>query len=208
MRFRRTALAILATTSLCSFGQEPQMDMNEIMKWSQAQFIRYHVVGNHDTKASVSSAGIGFADVKDSVTIDFLWDLAQGLVGEAKFVNVATTTTNLRDLEPTCLPPVLKGPFEFYDLQKVEPGISMTLMLTVKTTYPVVAVAQSCTASRRNEPAKVIERPEELPVPSPVGFGMGAANTSELEFHKDKQQIVYRKSGWVWTFTPTPAKKP
>ena len=102
---------------------------------------------------------------------------------------------------------MLKGPFEFYEVQKIEPGITMSLKLTVKTTYPVVEVAQSCTASRRAEPAKVVERPEELVVPTPLGFAMGVPDTVELQYRAKDQKIIYRKNGWVWSFYPTAASK-
>jgi hypothetical protein len=184
-----------------------QVDMQEMMKWGQSQFVHYHVIGVHEGKASVSSTGAGFADIKDRVEIDFLWDLAQGLIGDAKIENTASTTSNLRDSVPQCLPPVLKGPFEFYDVRKIEAGVSLSLKLFVTTTYPVVEVAHSCTASRHAEPAKVIDRPEELVVPSPMGFAMGTPDSVELQYHKQTQHIVFRKNGWVWTFAPTVATK-
>jgi len=177
------------------------------MKWGQSQFVHYHVIGVHEGKATVSSTGAGFADVKDRVEIDFLWDLAQGLIGDAKFQNTASSTSNLRDSVPQCLPPVLKGAFEFYDVRKIEAGPSLSLKLLVTTSYPIVEVAKSCTASRRAEPAKVVDRPEELVVPSPMGFAMGARDTVELQYHKQSQHIVFRKNGWVWTFVPTAANK-
>ena len=209
MSFRPTILSGFAALVLFSpaLATAQTVDVQEMMKWGQSQFVHYHVVGEYDGKASVSSTGAGFADVKDRVEIDFLWDLAQGLIGDAKFQNTVTTTSKLRDFEPQCLPPVLKGAFEFYDVQKIEAGVSLSLKLFVRTTYPVVEVAQSCTASRRTVPAKVGDRFEELVVPSPMGFAMGVPDTVELQYHKQTQHIVFHKNGWAWTFAPTVAKK-
>ena len=62
------ALILFALTASTAPAQTDQMDVQEMLKWSQAQFVRYHVVGVHEGKATVSSTGMGFADVKDMVT--------------------------------------------------------------------------------------------------------------------------------------------
>jgi hypothetical protein len=192
-----------------AFAQAQQIDINEMMKWSQAQLIRYHIEGVYDKKTALSSLGTGFGDVKDRVVIDMNWDLASGLVGTASFTNTATTVTNLKDFEPACYPPILKGPYEFYDVVSIKQGNAMTLLLQVKTTHPVVEVAQFCTASRKAVPASVVGRPEELVIPSPVLFGQMAPGSTlnDLTVSKDRKQLIYRNGGWTWTFTPTIAKK-
>ena len=204
MRIRLAVLAMLTSLSAPSFAQE--MDMNEMMKWAQAKLIRYHVFGQHDGKATVSSIGSGYGDVHDTVTLDFNWDLSAGLVGQVAFKNAQTTVSNLRDYEAKCVPPIIKGPFEFLDVKSVAPGVSMTLVLTGTTSYPVVEVSKVCT-SRTAAPAKVVNQRIEIEVVSPVVFGMGAAPASNVKVDKSNHTIVVTKpDGWVWTFSPSVAK--
>ncbi len=77
------------------------------------------------------------------------------------------------------------------------------LELQVRTTYPVVEVAQFCTASRKAVPAKTDTRPENFVVISPVMFGMPLPDSDALRISKDKKSLITRKNGWTWTFTPT-----
>ena len=204
MRIRLVIGAMALLASAPSFAQE--MDMNEMVKWAQAKLIRYHVVGQHDGKATVSSTGSGYGDVHDTVTLDFNWDLSAGLVGQVAFKNAQTSVTNLRDFEAKCVPPIIKGPFEFLDVKSVTPGVSMTLVLTGTTSYPVVEVAKFCT-SRTSVPAKVVDRRIEIEVMSPVLFGMGAAPAANVKVNKSNHTLVVTKpDGWVWTFSPAVAK--
>jgi hypothetical protein len=75
--------------------------------------------------------------------------------------------------------------------------------LQVRTTYPAVDVAQSCTASRKTVPAKVVTRPEDFAVPSPVMFGMPLPPSDKLAVSPDKKSFIVKQSGWTWTFTPS-----
>jgi len=85
----------------------------------------------------------------------------------------------------------------------VKDGQAGALELQVKTTYPLVEIAQSCTASRKPVPAKVKTRPEELVVPSPVMLGMPISGSNDLSISGDKKSLIVKKAGWTWTFTPT-----
>jgi hypothetical protein len=125
------------------------------------------------------------------------------MVGAATFQNTKSTADRLRDREPACLAPVFKGPFEFYELQAVEQGVGGTIRLTAHTNYPDVDVAQSCTAGRRTVPAKVTDRTEDFPIPSPVMFGMPLPKSDELAATPDKKSFIVKKAGWVWTLTPS-----
>lgn len=49
-------------------------------------------------------------------------------------------------MELSCLPPVLKGEYEHYELMAIKEGLGGALELQVQTSYPVVEVAQFCTA--------------------------------------------------------------
>jgi hypothetical protein len=181
-----------------------QVDTAAMAKWGSADVIRYHIVGMYAGKTSIASDGSGRADVTDRVEIDLTWKLsAAQLVGAPTFKNYKSAATNLSDAEPSCLPPILKGEYEHYELTAVKDGLGGALELEVKTTYPVVEVAQFCKASRKAVPAKVKTRPEDLAVPSPVMFGMPLPDSDELRISADRKSLIHKKAGWTWTFTPS-----
>lgn len=185
-----------------------QIDMEAMMKWGAADLVRYHVEGVYQGQPHVSSDGAGRADVTDRVTLDFTWKLSEmKLAGPVTFRNTKSQATNLRDREPSCLPPVLRGEFEFYEVLAVKEGYGGTLELSVQTIYPVVEVAQSCTASRKPVPSKKDIRPEEFVVVSPVSFAMPLPDSDELRISADRKSLITKKNGWTWTLTPTIAKE-
>ncbi len=49
---------------------------------------------------------------------------------------------------------MLKGDYEHYEVLSIKEDLSGSLELQVQTTYPVVEVAQFCTASRKAMPGK------------------------------------------------------
>jgi hypothetical protein len=192
-------------------AQEQQMDMEAMMHWSSANIVRYHIVGVYQAQTNVigGSGDIGYADVTDRVTIDLKWNLPESkLVGTPVIRNEKSTVANLRNYEPKCLPPVLKGDYEHYELLALKDGLGGALEAMVQTIYPAAGVAQFCTGKFKSVPARVNKRPEELVVPSPVMFGMPLPDSDDLRISKDKKSLIHKKNGWTWTFTPTlePAK--
>ncbi|MEO8016213.1 MAG: hypothetical protein ABI769_00220 [Pseudomonadota bacterium] len=200
--FKLFAPALLALVPLTAQAQ--QMDMAAMQKWGAADVVKYHIVGEYQNATSIASDGAGQADVSDRVVIDLVWKLSEAkLAGAAVFQNFKSTAVKLRDREPSCLAPVLKGDYEHYDLLSVKDGLGGALEFLVTTTYPVVEVAQMCTGSRKPVPAKVKTRPEDFSLPSPVMFGMGIPNTPELSVTPDKKSFIVKKKGWTWTITPS-----
>ena len=195
----------LAVTALPA--QSQQMDMDAMMKWGAADLVRYHVVGVYQGQPHIASDGAGRADVTDRVVIDFTWKLSEmKLVDQPTFQNTKSTTTNPHDYEPKCLPPVLKGEYEHFELLGIKDGLSGALQLQVRTTYPVVEVAQFCTASRKAVPAKQNTRPENFVVVSPVSFAMPLPDSDDLRISPDKKSLIVKKAGWTWTYTPSIVK--
>ena len=181
-----------------------QMDMEAMMKWGAADRVRYHIVGVYQGRTYIAGDGSGQAEITDRVVIDLTWKLSElKLVGQPTFQNFKSTVARLSDREPKCLPPVLKGEYEHYELLGITDGLGGALELQVRTTYPVVEVAQSCTASRKTVPAKLSERPEDLVVVSPVIFGMPLPDSDDLRVSADRKSLVVKKGGWTWTYTPT-----
>lgn len=204
---KTVALFILFAFDLSS-AQAQQMDMEAMAKWGAADLVRYHVVGQYQGQPAIASDGSGRADVTDSVVIDFTWKLSEAkMVGNPTFQNSKTVLTNPHDWEPTCLPPVLKGEYEHYELLSVKDGLGGALELESQTTYPTVEVAQSCRASRKSVAASKETETDNFPVPSPVLFGMPVPDSDDLRISKDKKSLIVKKSGWTWTFTPSIAKK-
>lgn len=188
--------------------QAQQMDMEAMMKWATADVVRYHIVGVYQGRTYIASDGSGQADVTDRVVIDLSWKLSESkLVGQPTFQNTKSMVTNLGDREPACLPPVLKGAYEHYELLGIKEGLGGDLELQVQTTHPVVEVAQSCTASRKAVPARTNTRPEQFGVISPVMFGMPLPDSDDLRISADKKAMIAKKNGWTWTLTPTIASR-
>ncbi len=205
MAFRRPGIGLCLLFALpmaSAKGQQP--DSEVMMRWASADVIRYHIVGVYEGKPSVASDGSGRADVTDRVVIDLKWKLSEAkLVGTPTFQNTKSEVKNLQDREPSCLPPVLKGEYEHYELLGIKEGPGGALALQVQTVYPVVEVAQSCTASRKAVPASRKTRVEDLVVVSPVMMGMPLPDSDDLRVSKDKKSLVHKKDGWTWTYTPS-----
>ena len=202
--FRPIALLCFLLAAPLAPAHAQQMDMDAIMKWGAADLVRYHIVGVYQARTYIAGDGSGQADITDRVVIDLTWKLSESkLVGQPTFQNTKTVVANLSDREPKCLPPVLKGEYEHYELLGIKEGLGGALELKVQTTYPVVEVAQSCTASRKAVPAKTNTRTEDFAVISPVTFGMPLPDSDDLRISKDKKSLITRKKGWTWTLTPT-----
>lgn len=180
-------------------------------RWTEGNngVVDYHIVGAYQGRANVSgdSNWIAYADVTDGVVIDLKWKLAESrLVGTPTIQNTKSEVKNPRNPEPSCSPPVIKGEYEHYELQAIKPGMSGALELQVKTTYPVVEVAQFCTGARKTIPASGKVHSEEMVVPSPVMLGMSMPDSDNLRISADRKSIIQKKTGWTWTFTPTTGK--
>ena len=204
MRTMFCALSLLGAAA----AHAQQMDMDAMMKWGAADVIRYHIVGVYQARTHVASDGSGQADITDGLVADLTWKLSESkLVGTPTFQNVKSVVKNIADREPSCLPPVLKGELEFFDVLSIKEDMSGGLELQVKTTYPVVEVVQFCTGSRKAVPGKTETRPEPFGVVSPVAFGMPLPDSDNLRISQDKKSLITKKNGWTWTLTPTIVQK-
>jgi hypothetical protein len=205
MRKLLVPLALLALVPCLARAQE--MDFAAMAKWGAAKVVRYQIVGVYQDTTFVGSDGAGQADIGDRVVLDFLWKASdQAITGTPKIQNSKSTVKNVRDREPSCLAPVMKGEYEHYELTSVKPGLGGMLEFMVTTTFPVVEAQYRCTQGRKPVPAEVKTRPEEFSLPSPTLFGMPIPNTPEFSTNAAKTQFIVKKNGWTWTITPTVAK--
>jgi hypothetical protein len=127
-------------------------------------------------------------------------------VGTPRIQNFKATARNLRNPEPKCLPPILKGDYEHFELLGIKDGLSGALEMQVRTDYPVVEVVQNCTGSRVKVPAGTRTRPEELIVLSPVLLDSKVPDSDNLRISKDRKSLIHKTAGWTWTFTPSVKK--
>ena len=197
-------LGLLLLSSYSAIAQ--QVDANAMMAWGSAETVRYHIVGVYQARTNVigDPNWIGYADVTDRVTIDLKWSLTESkMVGVPTIQNQKSVVENLRNYEPKCLPPVLKGDYEHFDLMEIKEGLGGALELEVRTSYPASQVAQFCTDAYKSIPAKTDTHPMEFVVPSPVMMAMPLPDSDALRVSADKKSLVVKKAGWTWTFTPT-----
>lgn len=120
-----------------SMGMDPDTQMEAIkqnenaQRWTDAEVIHYHIVGVYQGKPNITSdpgRGSGFADVMDRVEIDLDWKLSESrLVGTPRIQNSKSVVKNPHDSERSCLPPVLKGEYEHYDLLGINEGLGGAL---------------------------------------------------------------------------------
>ena len=200
-----------------STGNDPDMATDAIKNNESSRrltkgndgIVDYHIVGVYQGRTNVvgDSNWIAYADVTDRVVIDLKWKPSESkMVGTPSIQNTKSEVKNPRNAEPSCLPPILKGEYEHYELQVIKQGLGGALELQVQTIYPVVEVAQFCTGSRKSVPASRKTRPEELVVPSPVMLGMSLPDSDNLRISPDKKSLINKKAGWTWTFTPSTKK--
>lgn len=196
-----------------SIGGDPGAAMGAIKtndaarRWTDGKgIVDYQIVGVFQGRTNVvgDPNWIGYADVTDRVEIQLKWKLSESkLVGTPSFRNQKSVVKNLRNFEPSCMPPVLKGEYEHFELLGIKDGLGGALELKAQTAYPAAEVVQSCTGSRKAVPASSKTRVEGLVVPSPVMFGMPLPDSDNLRISPDKKSLISKSAGWTWTFTPS-----
>lgn len=182
--------------------------MDASRKWTAAKggLVHYHIEGAFQGQVNVvgGSTWIGYAEVTDRVVIELDWKLDESkLVGTPQVQNFKAATRNLRNPEPKCLPPILKGEYEHFELLGIKNGLSGALEMQVRTAYPAVEVTQNCTGSRVQVPASNWTRPEELILLSPVLLEGKVPDSDNLRIARDRKSMIHKKAGWTWTFTPS-----
>jgi hypothetical protein len=208
MNMNRLSVRIALLSAVSCGANAQQMDFAAMQKWGAAERVKYHIAGVYQDATFIASNGAGQADVSDRVVIDLEWKLSeQTIVGTPAIQNFKSTMQKVRDREPSCLAPILKGEYEHYDLSNVKAGLAGVLTFTVTTKYPVVEAMYMCTAGRKPVPAENKVRPEEFSLPSPTLFGMPIPNTPEFSINAAKTQFIVKKNGWTWTITPAIAGK-
>jgi len=187
----------------CINAHAQEMDMAIARKWASADLIRYHIVGVYQSRTNIASNGWVQADVTDGLIVDLIWKLSESKpVGKPTFQNVKTVVKNVAR-DPACLPPVVKGDYEHFDVLSIKEDMTGGLELQVKTTYPVVEMVQTCVGDYKAIPAKTEILPEPFGVVSPMAFAMTLTDSDDLRVSADKKSLITKKDGWTWTLTPS-----
>ena len=183
-----------------------KMDQAAMARWAAAKSIHYTVEGVYSGEMPVTPTLGGLADVVDRASFNLEWNLPEmKLLAVSAIRNGTAEVGKLRDREPKCFPPVLKGPLELTVLE-VGSGLGGAIDLKVERNYPNVEVAQFCTASRKPVPASKKVDVVSMMVPSPVMMAMGVPGTKELAFSADGKSMIVKQGNWSWTFTPSVTK--
>lgn len=197
-------LAALLAIALPAAAQK--MDMAAMQKWANAKTVHYTVEGVYAGETPVTPGMGGLADVVDKVSLNLEWVITEAkLVSVSAIQNSKAEVGKLRDREPKCMPPVLKGPLEL-TLLEVAPGLGGAIDLKVERSYPAVEVAQFCTASRKAVAASKKVDMLTIMVPSPTIMAMGLPPTKELSYSADGKSMIVKQGNWSWTFTPSLTK--
>ncbi len=202
--------ALLVGTMMAGGLVAAQMniDMAVMQKWEAAKVIRYHAVGVYQGRTSVVFGDReGKADVKDTVTLDFVWDkTTHKMVGPVTIVDGKSEVSNIKSDGTNCPPPTLMGEYEHFKYVKHTVQSDGLIMMTGVRTFPGASVSQypaSCnmtTVPGGTEEGQMVSTapgdPGVLAMPMPKG--------SPISVSADKKSFTMPGAkDWTFTITPT-----
>jgi hypothetical protein len=181
-------------------------DPGLIARWAKAAVVHYRMIGVYDgTTVIADREPAGTATVSDRVELELDWDLKAGaLVGEARIVNGASHTRDLRNIDRSCPAPTPEGPYEHLTVASVA-GANGSLELTGTRAFPSVRVVGGCLAVQepRTVPAWRQDVVERVVVPSPLLLAAPAGSDPNLTVSADRTSFTITNGAWTWTFMPT-----
>ncbi len=184
-----------------------QMDQATMMKWMDATIVHYEVVGEFkDRVLIVHSGGGGYAQIADSMTLSFDFDITESkLASMPTFTNKATTMGALEPGEPGCNPPVLAGKYEHRTIEEVTEGFGGMLTLKVRTEFPGALSPQVCTDAGIREQARSDYDEVQFVVPGIMTFAMDPASLGDkMILSKDRGSMTVKGlDGWSYVVTPS-----
>jgi hypothetical protein len=203
-----TLLAIVAGLAFAfTSSQSLGYDDAVAAKWSAAKIIKYHVEGRHEGRESVVLGDYeGKADVIDSVTVDFTWDLkARKMVGPIVVTDGKSELRNIKSDETNCPPPQLKGDYELFQSVSNSMTSADQIQIAGKRIYPAASVSNypgSC--SMRSIPGGKEDAVLWVPVTGAEVLGAPNRPGSPVTIAADRKSFTMKGAeGWSWTYTPT-----
>ena len=202
--------ALLVGTMMAGGLVAAQMniDMAVMQKWEAAKVIRYHAVGVYQGRTSVVFGDReGKADVKDTLTLDFVWDkTTHKMVGPVTIVDGKSEVSNLKSEGTNCPPPTLMGEYEHFKYVKHTVQSDGLIMMTGVRTFPGANTSQypaSCNMTAvpggTEEGQMVSTAPGD-----PVVLAMPMPKGSPISVSADKKSFTMPGAkDWTFTLTPT-----
>ncbi len=205
--------SFLLATVMASGLAAAQMnvDMAAMQKWEAAKVIRFHVVGVHQGRTGVVF-GDDFeakADVKDTLTLDFVWDKSTNkIVGPVTTADGKSEVTNLKSDGTNCPPPTLSGEYEHFKYVKYTVASDSLITMTGVRTFPAASVSNyPASCSMRTVPGGTEEKMVSVGPGEPTILAMPAAMLPKgAPFSVSADHKSFTMPGaenWSWTLTPT-----
>jgi hypothetical protein len=201
--------SVLVATVMAGGLAAAQMnvDMAVMQKWEAAKVVRFHVVGVHQGRTSVVLGDYeGKADVKDTLTLDFVWDKSTNkIVGPVTVIDGKSEVTNLKSDGTNCPPPTLNGEYEHFKYVKHTVGSDGLITMTGVRTYPAASVSNypgSC--SMRPIPGGTEEKMVAVGPGDPSILAMPLPKGAPMSVSADKKSFTMPGAeNWTFTLTPT-----
>ena len=172
-------------------------------RWDGVETVYFTVEGVHDGAAPLTAKAGGVANVIDRVSMTFEWSVAERKMTKlTSLKNYPSETASLRDSEPKCLAPFVRGPFELATVMDVVNGPAGALKLMVERNYPLVEVAQFCTISRKPIAAEILIDERPMVVPTPALLARAGKANKTMAYAPDRKSMIVLDGRWKWTFTP------
>lgn len=192
---------------LAAVASAGQFDMAALQKWQAARIVHYSVRGAFEGSSPLASTPYATVEVKDTVAVEFDWDVrAQALVGAARVTNAPTTVVTATSGLAKCPPPAMQGTFEYFDAAAASraPG---GLELKGTRSFPAAKVSSEWPASC--EPKPVPAHQDAVTVPLAVVPAMMLvmpAGDPRMTVSPDRTSFTIRTNDWAWTYTPSVVK--
>ncbi len=183
------------------------VDMAVMQKWEAAKVIRFHVVGVHQGRTSVVRGDYeAKADVKDTLTLDFVWDKSTGkIVGAVTVADSKSEVSNLKSDGTNCPPPALMGDYEHFKYVKHTVGSDGLITMTGVRTFPSANVSQyPASCSMKPVPGGVEDAMASIGPGEPAILAMPLPKGSPISVSADRKSFTMPGAeNWSWTLTPT-----
>ena len=149
------------------------------------------------------------ADVKDTLTLDFVWDKSTNkIVGPVTIADGKSEVTNLKSDGTNCPPPTLSGEYEHFKYVKYTVASDSLITMTGVRTFPAASVSNyPASCSMRTVPGGTEEKMVSVGPGEPTILAMPAAMLPKgAPFSVSADHKSFTMPGaenWSWTLTPT-----
>lgn len=183
------------------------VDMAVLQKWEAAKVIRFRAVGIHQGRTNVVLGdNEGKADVKDTLTVDFVWDKSTSkIVGAVTVTDGRSEVSNLKSDGTNCPPPTLMGDYEHFKYVKHTVGSDGLITMFGVRTFPGANVSQyPASCSMKPVPGGSVDAMAAIGPGDPSVLAMSLPKGSPISVSADRKSFTMPGAeNWSWTLTPT-----